>query len=632
MLYALHPELVPLGQESVSRMTVATIVLGGVLAVYALESCRRALAADNQLEAAALGVAFGAVFLGSGYVYRNGIELVGRSELTLAGTAAALALFVVVWYSVWREIGVVPAGLVGLALAYAAVGSSLPDPIGHGGLEVDTVVLQLAIGSGVHGSFVQTTGLEIALVVLYAALVVTTGGAEVLRSAATYTSSRLGAARAWALGSALLASVSGSYLANADLLRSRSVPALSERGLRERTAAGIEAAASTVGQVLPPTVFVAGILGATLVPELTLTNVVVAGLFPAAIAVICFLVALRFVIDEADRGEDGASSQSGEGTTAPRSPEPTHARGELAICGVRFVLPIVAFVGLYYGDIAVTVSQAMVWAILLAVFLGIVVPVAQSVYRPRATEPSYHRPTTAFGTALGDTARGLRLGALVLAPVVIVVAAIGIVTELLLVTEATGLFLNASTALEAWPLALVVFAMIVAALGTPGLPTAVGTAFVGSLVVVGGGQEPTDLSPFFVTLYVVAGAALLPPVAVAAARTARTDTVETWAVSSVALRLLAPLYVLPFAFVSRPELVSPSPTLESLSVGLLTLVGGLAVVYASNAPIPLSRGTRWLARGVVGTLGAAAMVAPTTTLQLLFAPAAVVAVAVVRRR
>ncbi|WP_440763426.1 TRAP transporter large permease subunit [Natronorubrum sp. DTA7] len=632
LLYASHPELVPVGRDGTfPRMEFAVLFLGGVLTFYAIDSCRRAYAAGDHREARALAVAAGVALLGSLYVYRNQIELAYGAELPLSATVAAVALLGLVWFFAWREFGPVPAGLVGLALAYALLGVGLPEPLGHEGLAVEQLALTVAIDGGVHGRFVQTTGLQIALLVLYAALVVGYGGVETLRSIAAAASSRLGTVRTWAVGSALLASVSGSYLANADLLRSRSVPALSELGLSDRDAAGIEAAASTIGQVLPPTVFVAGFLVTSLVPDLTLADVVVAGLLPAGIAVGCFLVALRYVPFDVDRRATATdSSRSVDGAEANRNADSTRPRRALVIDGLRFGLPLVAFVGLYYGDVAVSITQMLVWSVLLLVALGLLVPVVRSATRERITDTRHRRPVAALEDAVGDTARGLRLGALVLAPVVIAVAAIAVVIDLLMAVEAMELLSTYDTPLERWPLAVVGVALIVAAVGTAGLPTTVGAALVGTLAVVGAGPA-SNLSAFFATLYAAVAAGVAPPVAAAAARTARAGSVDTRSVSLTAMRLLAPVYVLPFAVVSHPELVSPSPSLESLATGVLTLIGALAVVYAANAPISRPRRGRWLVRAVAGALGVVAMVYPTTAIQFV-AAAAILGLATVRLR
>ncbi|WP_175529379.1 TRAP transporter large permease subunit [Natronorubrum texcoconense] len=642
ILYVSHPGLVPVGRDgSFHRMEFATLFLGGVLAFYAIDSCRRAYAAGDHREARAMAVAAGVALLGSLYVYRNQIELAFGAELPLSATVAAVALLGLVWYFAWRELGPVPAGLVGLALAYALLGAGLPEPLGHEGLAVEQLALTVAIDGGVHGQFVQTTGLQIALLVLYAALVVGYGGVETLRSIAAAASSRLGSVRRWAIGSALLASVSGSYLANADLLRSRSVPALSELGLSDRDAAGVEAAASTIGQVLPPTIFIAGFLVASLVSDLTLTDVVVAGLLPAAIAVSCFLVALRYVPFGADRraattdssrSDDGADTSRNAGAGA--GVDSSRTRRVLAIDGVRFGLPLVAFAGLYYGNVtlSLTLTQALVWTVLLLAALGLLVPVVRSAIREPAVDGRHRRPIAALEDAVGDTAHGLRLGALVLAPVVIAVAAIGVVVDLLLAVEALELLSTVGTTLEDWPLAVVGLALVVAAVGTAGLPTAVGAALVGTLAVFGAGS-PSDLSAFFATLYAAVAVGVAPPVAAAAARTARVGSTDTRSVSLTAMRLLAPVYVLPFAIVSHPELVSPSPSLESLTTAAVVLVGALAVVYAANAPIQnsQSRRSRWFVRTVAGALGVVAMAYPTTAIQFV-AAAVILGLATVRLR
>jgi len=83
-----------------------------------------------------------------------------------------------------------------------------------------------------------------------------------------------------------------------------------------------------------------------------------------------------------------------------------------------------------------------------------------------------------------------------------------------------------------------------------------------------------------------------------------------------ALRISAPLFVLPFAFVYHPELVSGTFNYASLSAGLLAMIGSLAIIHGINYRFVFGRGQTYGLRVAFFVAGVIGMVHPTQMVQI----------------
>jgi TRAP-type uncharacterized transport system fused permease subunit len=125
-----------------------------------------------------------------------------------------------------------------------------------------------------------------------------------------------------------------------------------------------------------------------------------------------------------------------------------------------------------------------------------------------------------------------------------------------------------------------------------------------------------ELAAHFMVFYAAVMAGITPPVATAAIITAGIAEADFWQTCGKAIKIAAPLFVLPIAFVYHPELVPETVGLASLFAGLLTLIGGIALIYGLNYPFDAHRGITIPVRlGLVG-LGLVVMVHPMRTVQV----------------
>ncbi|MEX2527353.1 MAG: TRAP transporter fused permease subunit [Gemmatimonadota bacterium] len=168
-------------------------------------------------------------------------------------------------------------------LAYAYLGPWLPGALGHGGYSTGRIVGQLYLGQeGIYGIPLGVAAGFVFVFILFGALLEASGGGRFFIDLAYATTGRFrgGPAKAAVLASAALGSVSGSAIANVVTSGAFTIPLMKEAGYSGEEAGGVEAAASTGGQVLPPIMGA----GAFLIAEYTglpYLEVVRASLLPA---------------------------------------------------------------------------------------------------------------------------------------------------------------------------------------------------------------------------------------------------------------------------------------------------------------------------------------------------------------
>lgn len=173
--------------------------------------------------------------------------------------------------------------IAGLALLYCFFGQSLPSILNHSGVSLDRGMQ--TIWYGYQGVFGTPTGIVLRVVLIFVVFGVVlegTGASDTLIrvSVALTGGTRGGPAHSAVVASALFGSMSGSVTANVVGSGSFTIPMIKRRGFPAATAGGIEAAASTGGQIMPPVMGAAAFLMADLT-GLPYTTIALAALVPA---------------------------------------------------------------------------------------------------------------------------------------------------------------------------------------------------------------------------------------------------------------------------------------------------------------------------------------------------------------
>ena len=150
--------------------------------------------------------------------------------------------------------------LVLLFLAYAMLGSYLPQPYGHRGYTVTRIVGNLFLGTdAMWGTVLQASSVLIAIFIVFGAVLQLIRGGEFMAEFAQGLLGNVngGPAKVAVLASALFGSISGSVAANVVGTGTVTIPLMKKTGFEPEYAAAVEAIASTGGQLMPP------VMGAT---------------------------------------------------------------------------------------------------------------------------------------------------------------------------------------------------------------------------------------------------------------------------------------------------------------------------------------------------------------------------------
>ncbi|SDG12769.1 TRAP transporter, 4TM/12TM fusion protein [Halorubrum xinjiangense] len=591
--------------QQMPRGQYAVAFLGGILGLYVLSELDEPLVEGNWIETALLLVS-GVISLGtSGYLFLNyqqvAIDTVGRASEAQIAMAFAFTLAII--YLTWRSFGITFLAVVLIGIGYGLAGPQMPGALSHGGLSPSRILRILVVSvDGFYGFLTRLVAAWIALFLLYAGLLKAYGAFDlILRLAvrsAKYVDS--GIAQTAVIASAVIGSVNGSQTANAGMTGSFTIPLMKENGIKPETAGGIEAVASTAGQVLPPVMGAGAFIMASLITGVTYVDVIIAGLIPAAILVVSIAMAVHYVA--APQIEDPEM----DGLIGDKMD-----RSTMILESVKYGVPL--FVLIYVlGVLQYTVMTAALYTALSMIVFGIGIPQVQAALNGESNRE-------ALVDTLEQTVDGFRGGVIVVAPVTIILAAINGVVDILMATgvptaiSLTLLDLSGGIAIVAF-----VLAMIICIILGLGMPTTAAYTVVALLVA------PTLISQFlvpefaahFFVFYAAILAGLTPPIATCVAVTCGISGGGFWGSCKEALRISAPLFVLPFAFAYHPELVSGTFNYASLSAGALAMLGSIAIIHGINYQFAFGRGQTFGLRVAFFVAGVVAMVHPMQLVQV----------------
>ncbi|AYC29045.1 TRAP transporter permease [Paenisporosarcina cavernae] len=161
--------------------------------------------------------------------------------LTLEATRRAVGLPITIISSVF--------------LFYAFFGRIFPGFLGHRGQDLDNIVqLMFFTSDGILGTPIGVSATFIFVFLLFGAFLVKTGLGQYFNDLAVAFAGHLigGPAKVAIFSSALQGTISGSSVANVVTSGSYTIPMMKKMGYKKEFAGGVEAAASTGGQIMPP--------------------------------------------------------------------------------------------------------------------------------------------------------------------------------------------------------------------------------------------------------------------------------------------------------------------------------------------------------------------------------------------
>ena len=195
-----------------------------------------------------------------------------------------------------RVVGLFFPALATLTLIYAYFGPYFPGIWTHKGISFQTIIEVIYLSHrGIWGLVTGISATVIAIFVIFGAVLLRTGGGQTFLDFAIWVSGRAngGAAKVATVASSLFGTISGSAAANVATTGTFTIPLMKKLGYRPEFAAGVEATASTGGQLMPPIMGAAAFIMAELLQTKYL-NVAIAGLGPALLFYLGVYFAIHF--------------------------------------------------------------------------------------------------------------------------------------------------------------------------------------------------------------------------------------------------------------------------------------------------------------------------------------------------
>lgn len=436
----------------------------------------------------------------------------------LAGLVVLLELCRRLWG--W---GLFSVGVFGVL--YLLYGQDLPGILAHSGFSLTEVAeaLWYNTNKGVFGSITNIVLSTVFIFIVFGVLLEGTGAGDTLLKFAFLATRRTrgGPAHAAILASSLFGTMSGSTVANIVGTGTFTIPMIKKRGFSPTFAAGIEATASSGGQIMPPIMGAAALVMADLT-GVGYLNIIVAALIPA---LFYYFSLFSAVTVEARR-------QGIEVQLMAREDKIT--RVDL-INSVLFLGPIATIIGSLVAGFST--SAAGFYAVVVLLLLSVINPDVRA------------DPLRLWRSFLKGSASGASL--------LIAIAAIGILVGSL---DSTGLGLKLANVIASVRGDSLFSALLVAMAGAlilgMGMPTL--PAYLIIILVMGPAIQALGISMLtahmFVFYYGVASS-LTPPVAIAAYAAAPIAGANPLMTAFMAFRLGMAKFIIPFVFAFYPTIL-----------------------------------------------------------------------------
>ena len=485
----------------------------------------------------------------------DAMMLFGRREMAIAVAAAVAALFFC-----WRIWGTPVALLGAIGILYLVTGPYWPGFLQTTGGDMNELLAQnlwYSLDTGILGAtFAIVITTVFPFIILGALLEGAGAGESMIRIAFSWMRHTAGGpAHAAVLSSALFGSVSGSAVANVVGTGVVTIPMIKKRGFTANFAGGVEAAASSGGQVMPPIMGAAALVMADYVGVSYLT-VVIAVLLP----VMAYYASLFAMILFESRRLGIRADASAASVAAPT--------GQDYLNMVLVFGPLAVIVALLV--IGMSAAGASMAAIAVILPLSIVNPAVRR-------KPGLLAKSLANG---GATFAGLLMAIAAVGIVISTLAATGVPVKFgVLLTQALGQSMLVA-------LLLVAGACIVLGMGMPTLPAYVTVAAIALPSMKAFGLEPLTAHMF--VFFIAVASAITPPVAIAAYAAAAISGGKPIGTAVEASRIGIMIFIIPFAFAYNPLILTVPDSGAVFAWGpylLLIAKLGIAIYVLASALI-----------------------------------------------
>lgn len=443
------------------------------------------------------------------------------------------------------------------------LGEFLPGILSHRGFSFERLVTQLYLTQeGIFGLPLGVASTYVFIFVLFGAVLEVTGAGKFFIDMAYALTGRRrgGPAKAAVVSSMIMGSITGSAIANVVTTGPFTIPLMKRLGYRPAQAAGIEAAASTGGQITPPLMGA----GAFLIAEYTnvpYLHIALVSIFPALLYFLTIYLFVHIV----------ALKHGLKGLPASELPKV----GALMREGWHFCLPFAVLVWLlvmgfspmrvgYYSILAIAAIMVLKFSYDWMRAGSGRVPYAEGLRRGLAAtvEICVSAARSSLSVSLACAVGGIIVG-------VIGLTGLGLKFTSLMLTFSGGNILLA--------LLMVLLASLILGFGLP-----VTASYIVVVILVGPALSSEFGIPLLIAHLVVfwysQDSNITPPIALAAISAAAIARAAPMEASVQAWKFAKGLYIIPLFMVFNDEIIMGGPLPAVLWSGALAIIGCVAFV------------------------------------------------------
>lgn len=341
---------------AVSELWFSAIHFGGFGALCALSFHNTAAAGGRSRGAKVLGVLLALLALAAtGYLVLFEDALYARESdfMTSDFVFASLAILLAIEFA-RRTSGWFMPILVIVCLAYITfLGRYVPGVFAFPGLSVETVLYRnYWSADGMFGMVANISATFVFMFILFGAFLLKSGGGDFIVNLSRALAGRYqgGAGHVAVVGSGLMGSVSGSAIATTVSTGVITIPMMVRAGFDPRFAAGVVAAASTGGQLMPP-IMGAGAFVMSSYTQIPYLTIIAVSVLPA---ILYFLTVSFFVRIEARKLDIPVTRA-----------EPGSETRDVLRSGWHFIIPLAVLIGaLIFGYTPVRAATFSIFAVI----------------------------------------------------------------------------------------------------------------------------------------------------------------------------------------------------------------------------------------------------------------------------
>lgn len=459
-----------------------------------------------------------------------------------------------------RTVGVPITIIATVFLVYAFFGPYFPGFLAHRGQDLSSLIhLMFFTTDGILGTPISVSATFIFVFLLFGSFLVKTGVGQYFNDLAVTLAGRLtgGPAKVAIFSSALQGTISGSSVANVVTSGSYTIPMMKKLGYRKEFAGGVEAAASTGGQLMPPIMGAAAFLMVEFIGGITYWEIAKAAAIPAVLYFAGIWIMTHF---EAKRvGLKGMSKEE--------MPDRKEVLKKLYL-----LIPIVTIIVLMF--IGVPTMQAALWGIVAAVVFSAIDKETRMNFKD-IIDALVDGARTALAVAAATAAAGIIVG-------VVVKTGLGLSLANGLISASGGnIFLT---------LFFTMLASIVLGMGSPTTANYVITSTIAAPAIItllmldmpAGATVPlvVALSAHLFVFYFGIIADITPPVALAAFAAAGVSGGDPIKTGVVAAKLAIAAFIIPYMIIFSPALLMIDTSFGEVIWVVFTAIIGMMSIGA----------------------------------------------------